>query len=644
MESSSAVVCELCETGISEKDRSLPASAPTSDLRPQESDLGPPEDWVCPSSNAEGERCQTEQEGRVFSSQSLNLCDKSERAEGEAEGENVTVGILAAEGCGKQAEETDRGEAVIRDEQEAKKGEEQEAGDGAAKRREEETSTESTLLITTSEDTKTSVMGLYPSSGSSEVSNTSDLEMKGEDVENEELNQGFFDGLDDEEVEKDGLTDPGTTLEDVSNPSLIDCDDVIEEYESSVPCLLIEGLCEGEPPPDINSPEQNQETAGRDYVAEQQWSLASEAACHSGNCAEAVSSKELDGEDLPDPLHIQSRGSPLHEHQDLDFRTNGSATKTQNDLLNSALSHEEMVTERKTDYELSMAHGFSSDEDSFISFRNSSTEIFNPTQDNGTVDDGDLLRTNIEEPFLDEHRTENPKSLKSAESNKLSLGVDGGLLLEPGPVSELTPSDCSKDGTDPESQLSSSCKTVEAVRPEAIKEQAPELPEDLSILSVFSTNKDILTEDKGYTGKSNSSALIIGIETSSSELSTEVLTKSGLTATEGWNVTGLFKDDQQIDPSDESEKGGNEQFVFEQPKLEDSERTSKEDSAENHLCVPLSQDSSITNVSSLEVEPPVLETDASADHHTEDQVEEDLKTGDAVDGSLESCSSVDYGG
>ncbi|XP_037549991.1 A-kinase anchor protein 13 [Nematolebias whitei] len=644
-ESSGTVVCELCETGISEKDRSLPSSAPTSDLRPQESDLSPPEDWVCPSSNAEGDWCQTEQEGRVFSSQSLNLCDKSERAEGEAEGENVTVGILAAEGCDKQAEETDR-EAAIREEQEAKKGEEQEAGDGTAKRREEETSTESTLLITTSEDTKTSVMGLYPSSGSSEVSNTSDLEMKGEDLEKEELNQRFSDGLDGVEVEKDGLTDPGTTLKDVSNPSLIDCDDVIEEYESSVPCLLIEGLCEGEPPPDINSPEQNQETAGRDYVAEQQWSLASEAACHSGNCAEAVSSKELDGEELPKPLYFQSRGSPLHEPQDLDFRTTGSATKTQSDLVNSELSPDKMLTKRKTDYESAMAHGLSSDEDSFVSFRSSSTEIFNPTQDNGALDDGDLLRTNVEEPFLDEHGSENPESLKSAESNKLSLCVDGGLLLEPGPVSELTPSDCSKDGTDPESHLSSSCKTVEALHPEAVEEQALELPDDLSILSVFSTNKDILTEDKSNIGKSNSSALIIGIENSSSELSTEILSKSGLSTAEGWIVTGLFKDDQQIDPSEKSEKSGNEQFVLEQPKLEDSERTSNEGPAENHLSVPLSQDSnatsSITNVSSLEVEPPVLETGASLDHHIEDQVEEDLKTGDAVDGSMESCSSVDH--
>lgn len=652
VESSSAIVCELCETGNSEKDWSLPASAPTSDLRPQESVLSPPEDWVCPSSNAEGEQCQTEQEGRVFSSQSLNLCDKSERAEGEAEGENVTVGILAAEGCGKQAEETDRGEAVIREEQEAKKGEEQceqEAGDGTAKRREEETSTESTLLITTSEDTITSVMGLYPSSGSSEVSNTSDLEMKGEAVEKEELNQGFFDGLglDGEDVGKDGLMDLLTTLRDVSNPSLIDCDDVIEEYESSVPCLLIEGLCEGEPPPDINSPEQNQETAGRDYVAEQQWSLASEAACHSGNRAEAVCSKELDGEDLPKPLHIQSKVSPLHEPQDLDFWTTGSSTKTQKDLLNSELSPEKMLTKRKTDYELAVAHNLSSDEDSFISFSSSSTEIINPTHDNGTIDDGDLLRTNIEEPFLDEHRTENPNSFKSAESNKLSLGVDGGLLLEPGPVSELTPSVCSKDATDPESQLSSSCKTVEALHSEAVEEQTPELPEDLSIHSVFSTYEDILTEDKSNIGKSNSSAVIIGIENSSSELSTEILSESGLSTTEGWNATGLFKDNQQIDPSDKLENAGNEQFVLEQPKLEDSERTSNEGSAENHLSVPLSQDTNmsiITNVSFLEVEPSVLETGAFLDHHIENQVEENVKTGDMVDGTLESCSSVDHGG
>lgn len=648
VESSSTVVCELGETGNSEKDSSLPESAPTSDLRPREHGLGPPEDRVCPSSDAEGELCQTEQEGRVVSSQSLNLCDGSERAEGEAEGKNVTVGILAAAGCGKQAEETDRGEAVIREEQEAKKGEEQseqEAGDGTAKRREEQTSTESTLLITTSGEKKTSVMGLSPSSGSSEASNASDLEMKGEDMEKEELNQESCNGLsqDEEEVGGEVLMSPVTTLRDIPNPSLIDCDDVIKEHESSVPCLLIEGLREGEPPPDINSPEQNQETAGRDYVAKQQLSLASEAACHSGNCAEAVSSKELDGE--IEPQHIESEGCPLHEPQDLDFRTTGSSTEdTQKDLLNLDLSSETM---RKTDCELAMAHGPSSDNGSFISFRSSSIEILNPTLDNGTMDDGDLLQTNVEEPSLVEHKTEDLNNLQSAESNQLSLVVDGGLPLEPGLVSELTPSD-------PETQLSSNLEPVGALHPEATEELAPDLPkEDLLIDSVPSASKDTLPEDESDMGETKSSALNARIETSTSVLSTNVLSESNSSTTEGGNLTGLDeKDEQQIDSSDKSEtaeKGGNEQLVLEQPKLGDSERTSDEESAENCLSAPLSQDANteltVANVSPLEeVDLPALDTEASLECHIENQVEECPNAEDKVDGTLESCSTIDQGG
>lgn len=652
VESSSTVVRELGETGNSEEDSSLPESAPTSDLRPQEHSLGPPEDRVCPSSAAEGEQCQTEQEGRVVSSQSLNLCDGSERAEGEAEGKSVTVGILAAAGCGKQAEETDRGEAVIREEQEAKKGEgqsEQEAGNGTAKRREEEASTESTLLITTSGETKISVMGLTPSSGSSEASNASDLEMKGEDVEKEELNNEFCNGLsqDEEEVGGEGLMYPVPTLRDTPNPSLIDCDDVIKEHESAVPCLLIEGLREGEPPPDINRPEQNQETAGRDYIAKQQLSLASEAACHSGNCAEAVSSKELDGEDVAEPQHIGSEGCPLLEAQDLDFWTIGSATEdTQNDLLNSELSSETMLTKRKTDCELAMEHGLSSDNDSFTSFRSSSTEVLNPTQDNGTMDEGDSLRTNIEEPSLVEHKTEDLNNLQSAESNKLSLGVDGGLPLEPGLVSELKSSD-------PETHLSPNLETVGTLHPEVTKELAPELPkEDLLIDSVSSASKDTLPEDKNDMGELNSSALNVRIETCTSELSTNILSESNSSTTVVGNLTGLDeKDDQQIDSSDKpemAERGGNEQLVLEQPKLGDSERTSDEESAENCLSTHVSQDTNteltVANVSSLEVDPPSLDSEASLECHVENQLEEFPNAGDKVDGTLESCSTIDQGG
>lgn len=51
VESSSGADCGHGETGSPEKDLSLSVSTPTSEVRPQEHGLGPPEDWVCLSSN-----------------------------------------------------------------------------------------------------------------------------------------------------------------------------------------------------------------------------------------------------------------------------------------------------------------------------------------------------------------------------------------------------------------------------------------------------------------------------------------------------------------------------------------------------------------------------------------------------------------
>ncbi|XP_035798389.2 A-kinase anchor protein 13 isoform X4 [Amphiprion ocellaris] len=654
LENSSTVECGPAENGNAEKDRGLPVSTPTSEIRPQEHGLGPPEDWVCLSSNTEGEHCQAEEEGErtVVSTQSLSLCGRSDRAPSEAEGESVTVGILPPSGCGKQAEETDRGEAVIREGQEAKKGEdrsEQEAEDSTARSREEETNSESTDLKTTSDDTKASVMGQSPSSDCSQVSDTSDSEMKeccqeGGNVEKEvikfrqELCDELF--LDEDKIQSEGLTDPLSTPKDLPNPSLIDCGDVIKEPKSAVPCLLIEGLREGEPPPDINSLEQNQETAGRDYATEQQWGLAPETGCHSGNCTETVSSKELDGEDVAEPSGYSIENLPVDEPENIpDFRTAGiSVVETQTESFNCELSSEKMPTERRTDNDSGMAHGLSSDDDgSFRSVGSSTSEIFHPTQDGGTTDDQDSLQTKVAELSL-ELNIEETNDLQPNESKERhSLTMDAGLPLEPGSVGALTVTECNQDGTDPESQLSPNIQTMEALNPKGAEKLSSELSkEDVSLNPVLLESEDAtaVEVDESEAGEINSSDLNVRTEHSASELGSDVLFESGVFATEESKATGPVEEDAQLkDTSDKSVVlEAEDSAICVQFLLQDnSEITAEEMSPENQITV----DGSL-----LEVEPPCSNSEGSKEPQIENQMTENPKTHDAVDGGLESCNSA----
>ncbi|XP_075321668.1 A-kinase anchor protein 13 isoform X4 [Odontesthes bonariensis] len=632
------VDCGHGEIGNAEKDCCTFVSAPTSEIRPQEHGLGPPEDWVCLGSNCEGELCQTEEEeGReqpVVSSQSLSLCDRSEGAQGETEG-----GILpaAAASCGKQAKEGDRGEAAIREEQ-GEGQSEQEAEDSTARSREEETSSESTDLIAASGDTNTSIMGQSPSSECSEVSDASDSEMKeccqeGENVEEEvaKLIQGLCDTLClHDETEKEGLTDP----RDLPSPSLIDCGDVIDEPESAVPRLLIEGLHEGEPPPDINSQEQNQETAGGDYAAQQQQGLAPETGCHFGNCSVAVSVKELHGEDADEPSGTESTGLPLDGPENVDFRTSGSSTQeTRADPLNSELSPEKMPVKRQADHDPGTAHGSSSDDEgSFRSFGSSSTEIFHPTQDSITMEDQDLPQNKITEASSARSQIDDPNDLKSNENNEHSLSVDEGLPLEPA-------TERSQDGTEAEPQLSESIQTAAALNAEGTEEPTPELSkEDLLLDPVLSASEDKQTvEDKdGETGKSNSSDLNVEVEDSASELSAVVLSEPGPSVREESKVIlPVEEDDQQEEPSDKSvevaaEESGNVQFVLQQPKQDDSEQAADEVSAEE-----------LRAVSSPEVsETPAPNSEASTEPPVGNQMAENQEARDTADGTLESGGSA----
>ncbi|XP_076598220.1 A-kinase anchor protein 13 isoform X3 [Chaetodon auriga] len=665
-ESSSSVDCEHGESGNTEKDWSLSVSTPTSEVRPQEHGLGQPEDWVCLSSNTERDYCQTEEEGReqrVVSTQSLSVCDRSEGAQSEAEGESLTVGILPPAGCSKQAEETDRGDAAIREGQEATKGKEiseQEAEASTSRRREEETnseSTESTDLITPSGDTKDSVMGQSPSSEGSEGSDTSDSQMKGycqdrgnvgkEEVKlSQELCLGI--SLDEERAESDGLTDPLSIPGDLHNPSLIDCGDVIKESDSAVPRLLIEGLHEGEPPPDINSLEQNQETAVRDYATEQERDLAPETGCHSGNCTRTASGTELDGEDVAEPSGCSIDTTSLSNFEEPSNTMEDIRTDPSPEMMSSS-------SNRTADLDSGMTHGISSDDDdgSFRSVGSSTTEIFHPTQDDASVEDQDSLEAKVAELSSTRFKREESSDSKPGENQERSQTVDTGLPLELSTVSALTATDCSQTGTEPELQLSPSLQTMEALNTEGTGEKvAPELSKEyLSLGPVSSESGDppLVKFDQSVTGEANNSELNAGIEHLTSEdISTVLLNPSPSVVEESEVTDPVAGDHRSTETSDKSAVDSDEKsdvhLGLRQPKQDNAEMTADERSPDNglrhsenqtdasssHGVTPVSDSA---DVNALEVERP----SQSNKPHVETEMTANPKSLDTVDGASRSA-------
>ncbi|TNN70164.1 A-kinase anchor protein 13 [Liparis tanakae] len=343
--------------------------AETSEVPPQEHGPGTPVDRVCLGSNTGRARCQ-----------SLSLRDGSEGAQSVEEGASLTVGSPPPAGRDKRAEDTDRGEAAIRRGQEAKKGEdrsEQEAEDRTATRREE-----ATALIKPCGDTQAAVMGQSPSTEGSGGSDISNPEMK-EPQEGGRLRPEPCDALCflEEKAVGEGLTDPVSDPGGLPDPPPTARGDVTGEPDS-VPRLLIEGLHEGEPPPGVNSLEQNQEAAGGDYATERAWAWAPET----GNGTRTESGEELDGEDAAEPgpgNRIDGTCLPMEEPGGAaDNRTAADRTGDQSPGATSSAGT------RLADHDRGTAHGVSSDdEDSFRSVGSSTTEIFHPTLDGALMED-----------------------------------------------------------------------------------------------------------------------------------------------------------------------------------------------------------------------------------------------------------------
>ncbi|XP_071383271.1 A-kinase anchor protein 13-like isoform X3 [Centroberyx affinis] len=707
------------EAGNAERDQRLSLSLPTSEQRPPDYGLGSPEDWVCLSPNTEKDYCQKEEEVReqpVVADQSLSLCDRSEGAQSGADGESLTVGTPAP-ACGKQTEETDRGETVIREGQEATEGKErsqQEAEESTVRRREkeeEETDLESRDPAPLSGHATISAMGQSQSSENSEASDTSDSDMKdcsqeGGDLQKEEMqhSQELCDdlSLNQEKPESEGLMDLTSTPVDLPIPSLIDCSDVTQEVlsDSAGPCPMIAGLHEGEPPPDINSLEQNQETAVRDYSTEQQWDLADgsshlapETGCHSRDCTVAASGEELDTwvstgivEQAAVPgADIESTSLPLNEPDNLeetsventaDFQTaSNSIDSTEIDLVNSEASAEVMPSSGNGQAHLDSGttHGLSSDEeDSFRSVGSSTTEIFQPAleTDRPNMEEQDLIQTKIAELASVGIKMAEQNDMEHGESNERSLPMDPELPLEHSTVNALTVTDCRQAGTEPESQLSPTLHTIEPLSPEGTGETlAPELSkEDLSLGPVLSESGDSpavkVGEKRCETVEANGSDLNLETEEEHSvaEVTARVLFEPRPSVAEGREVTGTAEED--IRPTETSEAASAEengetdvQLALEQRRQENLEMTADERSIEantdeglRHSGIQITMSSSddvnpasdTADVTAAGAEPPSPEDGASSEPLAEDvfSPEEVMENPlDALDGASNCHSS-----
>lgn len=612
VDSSEAADCANGESGNPVKDCILSMSTPKTEARLQEHDLGPLEDWVCLCSNRD--YCQTEEERReqpVVSTQRLSLCDRSEGAQSEAERHSLSVRILPPAGCSKQTEETDRGKTVIRERLEATEGKEtseQEGESSTARRREEENNSESAKLITPCVDSKDLVMGQTSSSGASDC-DTKECFQEGESTGKEEMI------LDQELADRpflEGLPDPVSILGDAPSASLIDCGDVIRGPESAVPHLLIEGLHEGEPPPDINSLEQNQETAVMDYTTEWQWDFATETFCHSGNCSERESVKELDGEhaaQLPGYSPESGNLSPLYEADSTDdCHTAGNSMEDTGAELSPAMMN---FSSRHVDPDSAMTCGLSSDDDcSFRSVGSSTIEIFQPIQDNVTMEMAEVSSAGF--------KSEEPEESKPDETNEHLQTLDPG---------------CPSPGSQSEQQLSPNLNTMEALNAEETeKEPDPEPSKEEPLLGPESMDVLTVEVNESDSGEENDSKLNAEIVCCESEATVGLVLEAISSLAEKCDVISTSQGGHQPTDTD-----NNLQLVIEDLKNDNLEITLDERPPDGGL-MPSEDVSLLSDTAEvLEVEPPSTNSEASREHSIEYQMIENSKTPDTVDGGSQSA-------
>ncbi|KAM9825012.1 A-kinase anchor protein 13 isoform 3-T5 [Syngnathus typhle] len=273
---------------------------------PGEHGPNPPEDWVC----LESERANGREEPDI--AQNLSLC---ERPEG---GSPSPVENLQLAGWG--AQETDRGEGG---------GEGREAAEG------EDLSGKEVNGV--SESGAELVMGQSPSS---------DAPVRDDEAPTHAPDLCDLNSIAEEEADSEVLAQ-----EDLPPPA--GSDDVTLESDVPPPG-------EGEPPPDVNSSEQNQETAGQDQAAEWQQDLDQQPTCSELNVTGGTDPTVSTPEENPEDTEI---------------------------------SLEPMV-KSDADPDSGLTHGLSSDDDvSFQSVGSCTTDIFNPTEESTSL--GELQPTEV---------------------------------------------------------------------------------------------------------------------------------------------------------------------------------------------------------------------------------------------------------
>lgn len=601
-ECNSGVECGRSETTNERKDCLSPVKVSKSQVGSQERGPGPVEDGACRSSNTGRESCRAEEEGReppIVSTPDLNLLNRSEGAQRELGRPTLAVGNLPPAGCGKQAEDTDRLE--IQEGREATPGEEtseQEAEKCKARRREEETG--SAELLPVSRDLEASTMGQNSSSEGS-WSEMKESWMDGENTGNEITED--CQKLCDELCLDEGLPVPVSPPGEEPGP-LIQGGDVIMEPGSPVPHRLMRGLHQGEPPPDINSLEQTQETAGEDYAMEQEWGLAPETACH---CSEPGRVQELIFENAPEVPGCNPEHSLSHRIPDAQTPGNSMEEKTAETPLETAANTGSSLADAHS----GMTHGLAGhDGCTAQAITSSTTEIPPPAEDGACPEERDYFEPNDAAASSKETSEEQNDS----KPDEVMLGVDAGLPLKP----DSALKSCERSDSQCESDLSHSLQTVETERTGEEPKAGPS--EDDMWLDPEAEGTELIearSEESRPSECNTRSALLESAVTEASSL-----------------ISGTFEGTSTGEEKlQETDVGNNLHLDDEDPTPGKSEITLDEKPPDGKLLLSEDVTAPLDN-SELDVEPPSVKNPASGEQRLDNASTDNPKIPDTLDGAL----------
>lgn len=606
-ECNSSVDCGYSETGKEHNDFVLPVKVSKPQAGLQEHGLGPLEDWVCHSSNTGRESCRTEEEGReppIVSTPNLNLFNRSEGAQCELGRQTLTVGNLPPAGCGKQAEDTDRLE--IQEGQEAATGEEaseQEAENCKERRREKET--DSAELLPVSIDLEASIMGQNSSSEGS-FSEMKESCQNGGNTGKEITKD--CQKLCDELCLDEGLPVPVSPPGEEPCP-LIEGGDVIKGPGSPVPHRLIQGLNEGEPPPDINSLEQTQETAVQDYAMEQEWGLAPQTGCHSGSCSEPDSVKEPIVESAPEALGCYPEHSLSHDISDV--QTFGNSMEEKN--TETTLEMMPNIGSIHAESDSVITHGRSGDDDCSVQpIGSSTTETFHLVENCVCTEDRDYFEPNEAAELSKEEKLDEQNDSKPDES-MLDVGVGLPLTLDSALKS------CKQLDSQFESEVSQSLQTIESEMTGEEPEPEPS-KDDMRLDPVIEVTEVIEAKSE----ESRCSECNTGTDLLESEV-----TEASSLVSETREV--ISTGEENLQPTDVS----NNLPLENEDLTQDVSEITVDDKPPDEKLI-LSEDGTLPLDTEMDMEPPSMKNPASREQRVDNLSTDNPKIPDTLDGALQS--------